>query len=773
MYDYFNKIFYMRLIVIFFLLFFSSCVYFNTFYNTENSNKQAVEIIDNDSSISYKEDSDIPVPAKKLLYESISSADIIINEHSDSKYVDDAIYYIARSYFVLDEFYKSEKFFNKLITEFPDSKYYDEGKLWLEYTHLKMDLLDVVKTNISNIEYEFNSRKIKVKKETLFLLYSLKGDLFVELKDYEKAFIEFEKSLNFIKSKSKKAMMYSKLAYICQSENRFEEAIDYLKKVDIISNNQEVKLESFRNRLDIMNELEMYNEIIFEIEERINLSDFQSEKLQDEFNLKLSISYMKIKKFDEAKKLFNDIITTSNQKKIKCECYYWLGYISLINEFDLELAIEYFNLVTETMRSSDFSKKVKIYMEDIESYNDILSEYTFLEKDDDFNLTEQENIDDNDYEIPIPIDVMDNMDYRDSLLFIIAEKLYFDFNQTELSINKYTELIQKYPNSIYSTRSQNIISQLSGDSFLYTDQIDSLKFLRDLAWDEFNNQKEQGINAFHDIIDKYDDFYSYYSLAVIYEDYIHMADSSIYYYNKSLDKCNDQNLKNNLKNKLLIIEESINDSISFFNQNLSHLKGIDFIINEFNLDSAKLYINSDELNNMITDYQSLSNDLNLPLLNDSLLSPDWNHQKYDKESIDSILFKLANISFWFFKDEELSQKYLNIILTNKESNYYDLSKYMINLDQNLNIIDSLEKQFELYKNQSNKYINKYDDDNLEKRYKDNLIIYNNLLNYFPDKNNNEVLDTISLLDKESVINKKIDINGDVLPNLNKEKKLND
>ena len=39
--------------------------------------------------------------------------------------------------------------------------------------------------------------------------------------------------------------------------------------------------------------------------------------------------------------------------------------------------------------------------------------------------------------------------------------------------------------------------------------------------------------------------------------------------------------------------------------------------------------------------------------------------------------------------------------------------------------------------------------------------------------NNEVLDTISLLDKEPVINKKIDINGDVLPNLNKEKKLND
>ena len=771
MYDYFNKIFYMRLIVVFFPLFFSSCVYFNTFYNTENSFKQAVEIIDNDSSISYKEDSDIPVPAKKLLYESISSADIIISEHSDSKYVDDAIYYIARSYFVLNEFYKSEKFFNKLITEFPDSKYYDEGKLWLEYTHLKMGLLDVVKENISNIEYEFNSRETKIKKEILFLLYSLKGDLFVELKDYEQAFVEFEKSLNFIKSKSKKAMMYSKLAYICQSENRFEEAIDYLKKVDIISNNQEVKLESFRNRLDIMNELEMYDEIIFEIEERIDLSDFQSEKLQDEFNLKLANSYMKIQKFDEAKTLFNDIIDSSNQKKIKCECYYWLGYISLINEFDLELAMEYFNLVTETMRSSDFSKKVKIYIEDIESYNNILSEYTFLEKDDESNFIKEENA--NDYQIPIPIDVMDNVDYRDSLLFIIAEKLYFDFNQSDLSIDKYRELIQKYPNSIYSSRSQKIINQLSGDSFLYNNQIDSLKFLRDLAWDEFNIQKTQGIDAFHSIIYKYDDFYSYYSLAIIYEDHMHIADSSIYYYNKSLEKCNDQNLKNNLKNKLLLIEESINDSISFFNQNLAHFKGVSFIFDEFNLDSAKFYIKSDELNNMITDYQTLSNDLDLSVLNDSILNADWNHQKYDKESIDSILFKLANISFWFFKDKELSQKYLDIILVNKESSYYDLSKYMINLEQGTNIIDSLEREFELYKNQSNKYIDKYSDNNLEIRCKDNLIIYNNLLNYFPDKNNNEVIDTISQLDKEVIIDKKININSDILPNLNKEKKIND
>ena len=768
---YSNKILYLAFLL-FYSLFISSCVYFNTFYNTENSFEQAIEIIENNSSISYKENSEIPKTAKKLLYESILSADIIINEHSDSKYVDDAIYYIARSYFSLNEFYKSEKYFNKLINEFPNTQYYDEAKLWLEYTHLRLGLLDLVKENIIHIENNFKEREKKISDDLFFLLYNLKGDLLIKLKEYDTAFIEFEKSLKFIKSKSKKTMLYSKLAYICESENRLNQAVNYLEKIEILSNNQETKIQSFRTRLDIMSKLNMHNQNIFEFEQRINSSDFESEKLQDEFSLKLSISYMKIEKFNESKEIFNNIINSTKQKKIKCEAYYWLGYISLINEFDLDLALEYFDLVIETMRSSEFSKKVKIYIEENDSYNAILEEYEFLIKNDNSDKLE-EDINQNQNDIPMPIDVLDNANYRDSLLFIIAEKLYFDFNQSDLSIDKYRELIQKYPNSIYSSRSQKIINQLLGDSFLYNNQIDSLKFLRDLAWDEFNIQKTQGIDAFHSIIYKYDDFYSYYSLAIIYEDHMHIADSSIYYYNKSLEKCNDQNLKNNLKNKLLLIEESINDSISFFNQNLAHFKGVSFIFDEFNLDSAKFYIKSDELNNMITDYQTLSNDLDLSVLNDSILNADWNHQKYDKESIDSILFKLANISFWFFKDKELSQKYLDIILVNKESSYYDLSKYMINLEQGTNIIDSLEREFELYKNQSNKYIDKYSDNNLEKRCKDNLIIYNNLLNYFPDKNNNEVIDTISQLDKEVIIDKKININSDILPNLNKEKKIND
>ena len=115
-----------KIILILIALFFNSCVYFNTFYNAKNSFNNAVEIIDNESSKNYQQNSTLSNTAKNLLYESIASSNIVLEKYPDSKYVDDAIYYIGRSYFNLGEIYKAEKYFNQLITDYKKSQYYNE-----------------------------------------------------------------------------------------------------------------------------------------------------------------------------------------------------------------------------------------------------------------------------------------------------------------------------------------------------------------------------------------------------------------------------------------------------------------------------------------------------------------------------------------------------------------------------------------------------------------------------------------------------------------------
>ena len=446
-----KKNFQIKIILIISIFFFTSCVYFNTFYNAKTSFNNAVKIIDNDSSKNYQKNNTLSNTAKKLLYESISSSNIVLEKYPESKYVDDAIYYIARSYFSLGEIYKAEKYFNQLIDDYKDSEYYNEARLWLQYSYLKLNLIDSTFLEINLIEKDFIDNEKLISQELFFLLYNLKGDIFIELNDYNKAFIEFEKSLNFVKSKTKKVMMYSKIVSISESFQEYSKAIDYLNEIQILSNDKDIKVESFRKWLDIMKKLKLYNQIILEIQKKINLPEFDSNILRDELNMELAISYMKNKNFSDSKNIFNDIIETSNQKNIKAQSYYWLGYISLFHEFELDLALEYFDLVSETQRSSKYSKQSREYIDDIKSYTTLLEEYNFLLFSDDNEETQINK--DEEYFMPMN-NFQDNLILKDSLLFIIAEKLFFDFNQIDLSIKKHKELISQYSKSKYSIRSK-------------------------------------------------------------------------------------------------------------------------------------------------------------------------------------------------------------------------------------------------------------------------------------------------------------------------------
>jgi len=722
------------------------------------------------------------------LYESIASSNIVIDKYYDSKYVDDAIYYIARSYFSLGEFYKSNKYFDDLITNHKTSIYYDESKLWLEYTNLKLGLLDSVLINVLSIEEKFKQKEKKIDESLFFLLYNLKGDLFLELKEYNDSFLEFEKSLDFLDSKQKKTMMYSKLAYISESENELNRAIEYLEKIQIITNQKETKIESFKKWLDIMKKLKRYDDIIIEIQDKINTSDFQDATLQDELNIELAIVYLKKNDFSKSKNLLNDIINSTNQKKIKCQSYYWLGNISLVHEFDLELAAEYFNLVNETMRSSNYSKEVKAYLNNIEAYNSLLQEYDFLINEKLENTSD--NIIDDDNFIPIPGNIINEGDYKDSLLFVIAEKLYFDFKQEALAIEKYQKLIDNYPDSDYFVRSKKIIDQLNGIENSANKQTiqDTIQLLRDSAWENLEQDKDKSIKSFHNIINQHDDFYSYYSLGLIYENYAYNPDSSILYYLKSLNKCDDDLIKKNLTNKLLLTKEFLNNKVDSLNQRINYFIAIDFMIKDFNLDSAILYFQasssfntdfekkSKELSEIIMNYRSISRDLDILSLNDSLLIPDWEHSKYDNHLLDSLLFEMVNISSYIFKQDTLAENFIKIITRDTNSFYYKISEYMHNKIQNnsLILIDSLESYSEPYNSISFANIDKYHKyDSLISVYKDDLIFNELLLNYFPENiNDNDYIDTMKKVNIQDG-QKEFNIQNNLMPDLNIKMDLNE
>ncbi len=706
-----------------------SCVYFNTFYNAENSFKQANEIIDN-SAYTY-DSNDIPNTAKKLLNESIISSNIVLNEYSDSKYVDDAVYYMGRSYFTLSEYFKAEKYFNELIERYPNSQYLNESKLWLEYTNLKLNLTNTVLDNLFLIEKELNPKKDK---RLFFLLHNIKGDFYISEKQFISAFKQFEKALDFTNLNSQKNMIYSKLSYISENEKMYDYAALYLEKLELFSKTSVDKNDILRRWIDVKKKMRDYESLILKIEEKINSGAFETEKLRDEFKSELAIIYMLNEDYEEAKNLFNNIINNSIQKQRKCQSYYWLGYISLFKEFDLELSQEYFDLVLETMRTSDYSKLTKEYLNEIKSYNRIINEY-------ESDYDEIENNEKGNDKLNSSNDFINKKIEKDSLLFIIGEKLYFDFNQTELAIKKHKELVELFPESKYIARSNQIINQLENNnlsSLKINQSLDTLSFLRDSAWNLFEYDENAAVNLFKNTAQNYNDYLSYYSLGNIYENHLYEPKLGIEYFLKSYEYTNDDSFKSVLKNKLLLIEESINDKIDSLNQVENYKIGYKHLLEKSNLDSAKKYFSeskklkfSSQLNQILSDYINNLNMINFIEIQDSLKISNWSPEKFNRYQIDSILIDLAETSFWYIKNFENTKLYLDFIQINDSSAFFDIySDLKKRLATNDFTKDSLNTRFNPHIQKSQKFNDYYimiiDNNSM---YKDDLSKYNNLLNY--------------------------------------------
>ena len=100
------------LLLVIFSIFISSCVYFNTFYNAETSFTKALKIIE-ESTIT--ENDELPSQATKLLGEAIENSKLVMDEYPESKYIDDAIFIIARASFLRDEVAIAEKHLNLLF----------------------------------------------------------------------------------------------------------------------------------------------------------------------------------------------------------------------------------------------------------------------------------------------------------------------------------------------------------------------------------------------------------------------------------------------------------------------------------------------------------------------------------------------------------------------------------------------------------------------------------------------------------------------------------
>lgn len=202
-----------------FWLSFSSCAYYNTFYNTKKLFKEAKKERE-------KRQGDKPTSREIQKYEkTIEKASKILEVFPDSKYVDDAVMVLGECFYYKGEYIKAQRKFQELITYFPKSKYFQQANLWLAKTNMKLN--DYIGAELILKKLEDTP---KIKKDILLESRLIWGDLLFEQGNYEAAEEKYKLVATSSKNKEYRAHAYFQLGQSQLQTSKYNEAIDSFQK---------------------------------------------------------------------------------------------------------------------------------------------------------------------------------------------------------------------------------------------------------------------------------------------------------------------------------------------------------------------------------------------------------------------------------------------------------------------------------------------------------------------------------------------------------------
>jgi TolA-binding protein len=134
--------------------------YFNIYYDTADSFNQAEQLI-KQQKVDLFSNEDVPLPgaAGQLLSKVIEKASKILQFHSQTSYVENALSLLGKSFYYQKEYLKAMRKFQELITSRPNSSFVLESRLWIGKSQLKLRQFDAALKTLDDVRDEAVSKK--------------------------------------------------------------------------------------------------------------------------------------------------------------------------------------------------------------------------------------------------------------------------------------------------------------------------------------------------------------------------------------------------------------------------------------------------------------------------------------------------------------------------------------------------------------------------------------------------------------------------------------
>ncbi len=334
---------------------FSSCAYFNTYYNAKYFFKEGVK--DNEDNTSGR-----PVTAN--YQKSINSAARVIEYYKDSKYVDDAILLMGKAYYEIRNYPKAKRKCEELITNYPESPLVYEARLYLGKTMIRMRKPEEGIAVLNDLWVEEG-----VPEEVRFQSQRTQADYYFEKENYHQALLEYEKVLESQKNKRERADIRYQIGechYELKDYKKAEKA--YLKVLDEKPLTQR-KFEAMHKRAVCLWHLGDLDEALKICEKLLKIDLFYN--FYDKAYLTKAGILAELERREEAVELYERILELYPRTEISAEASYQLGQIYWQHLKEFDKAQEYLQKVQTEFSQSEFVEDANKKVDDLRLFQSL------------------------------------------------------------------------------------------------------------------------------------------------------------------------------------------------------------------------------------------------------------------------------------------------------------------------------------------------------------------------------------------------------------------
>jgi TolA-binding protein len=403
-----------------FLLGATGCVYYNLFYNTKKLYETAEEV-------PLQPDGSLNRTALDSYQQCITKSQKLIDEHPDSKYVDDALLLMGKCHYKREEYTEAVASLEKLLTEHPDSEFREEAQLYTAQSLLGAGEREQAVENFAAV-IESNP-KSKFAPEILYLL----GTNLIRLDREEEAFPYLERLANEYPRTKYRVQADLEIAAMFMERGEYERSLKVYKRLGKRKLKRADRVRYYMGLSELRAKMGDYEKAL----EAISFLDNKvfGEQMQAKQLLRKGEAYAGVDSVARAIDLYKSVVARYPRSSFSAEADFKLGVLFQESLDSLDVAKTYFDDVPRQFPKSEFA-------EDAIQRSVSITKVKRLE-----SSLQQGGQSENAADVK----------------FELAETQFFQFKDYEKALAGYKEVLSEYPTSAVAPKAAYAIAYIYSD----------------------------------------------------------------------------------------------------------------------------------------------------------------------------------------------------------------------------------------------------------------------------------------------------------------------